>query len=163
MGLKRTDEFGQDAVRIALTSGLTRNQVASDLLPAGHYVAMSREGGRGHADAEQMDHRPSRHGRGYKNENLSITQENGRLRRGVQLFEKERGLWTRWRNGESLSDIGRALCKRAASVPAVVVAKGGIASATRRRRRPDALLPLPEREESSRGLVCPPFTAPHCL
>jgi len=31
MGTKRTDEFRQDAVRIALTSGLTRRQVASDL------------------------------------------------------------------------------------------------------------------------------------
>ena len=30
MGLKRTDEFCQDAVRIALTSGLTRKQVADD-------------------------------------------------------------------------------------------------------------------------------------
>jgi hypothetical protein len=33
MGLKRTDEFQQDAVRIALTSGLTRKQVADDPLP----------------------------------------------------------------------------------------------------------------------------------
>ena len=33
MGLKRTDEFRQDAVRIALTSGLTRKQVADDPLP----------------------------------------------------------------------------------------------------------------------------------
>ncbi len=31
MGLKRTDEFRQDAVRIALISGLTRKQVAYDL------------------------------------------------------------------------------------------------------------------------------------
>lgn len=31
MGRTRTDEFRQDAVRIALTSGLTRKQVASDL------------------------------------------------------------------------------------------------------------------------------------
>ena len=31
MGLKRTDEFREDAVRIALTSGLTRKQVANDL------------------------------------------------------------------------------------------------------------------------------------
>lgn len=31
MGLKRTGEFRADAVRIALTSGLTRNQVADDL------------------------------------------------------------------------------------------------------------------------------------
>ena len=31
MGLKRTNEFRQDAVRIALTSWLTRKQVADDL------------------------------------------------------------------------------------------------------------------------------------
>ena len=31
MGMKRTAEFRADAVRIALTSGLTRKQVASDL------------------------------------------------------------------------------------------------------------------------------------
>ena len=31
MGLKRTDEFRKDAVRIALTSGPTRKQVADDL------------------------------------------------------------------------------------------------------------------------------------
>ncbi len=31
MGLKRTDKFRADAVRIALTSGMTSKQVASDL------------------------------------------------------------------------------------------------------------------------------------
>jgi transposase len=31
MGLKRTDEFRKDAVRSALTGGLTRMQVADDL------------------------------------------------------------------------------------------------------------------------------------
>ena len=31
MGLKQTNEFRKDAVRIALTSGLTRKQVADDL------------------------------------------------------------------------------------------------------------------------------------
>ena len=31
MGLQRADEFRQDAVRIALKSGLTRKQVADDL------------------------------------------------------------------------------------------------------------------------------------
>ena len=31
MGLKRTNEFRQDAVRITLASGLTRKQVAYDL------------------------------------------------------------------------------------------------------------------------------------
>ena len=52
MGLKRTDEFRQDAVRIALTSGLTRKQVADDL---GRDV-----------DAEQMDYRAPRHGCGVE-------------------------------------------------------------------------------------------------
>ena len=31
MGLKQTEDFRQDAVRIGLTSGLTRKQVADDL------------------------------------------------------------------------------------------------------------------------------------
>ena len=31
MGTGRTDEFRKDAVRIALTSGLTRKQIADDL------------------------------------------------------------------------------------------------------------------------------------
>lgn len=31
MGLKRTDAFRKDAVRIALSSGLARRQVAADL------------------------------------------------------------------------------------------------------------------------------------
>jgi len=56
VGLTRTDEFRKDAVRIALTSGLTRKQVADDLgvrYPAGHCSAMSREGD---VDAEQMDY-----------------------------------------------------------------------------------------------------------
>ena len=63
---------------------------------------------------------------------------------------KKLELWTRWKNGETLSDIGRALGKHAASVFAVVVAKGGIAPAIRR-RRPGSLTQS-EREEISRGL-----------
>ena len=62
MGLKRTDEFRKDAVRIALTSGLTRKQVADDPLPDRVFPKeMSREGGRRCVDAEQMDHPASRH------------------------------------------------------------------------------------------------------
>ena len=59
-------------------------------------------------------------------------------------------LWTRWKNGESLSDIGRALGKHAASVFTIVVAKGGIAPAIKRRR--SGSLTQSEREEISRGL-----------
>ena len=56
MGLKRTEEFRQDAVRIALTSGLTRKQVADDLgvhCPAGDCAAICREGPRGSGDAPE--------------------------------------------------------------------------------------------------------------
>lgn len=60
-------------------------------------------------------------------------------------------LWARWKAGESLSDIGRALGKHAGSIHGVVAACGGIAPAERRRSRL-ALTPS-EREEISRGLA----------
>jgi hypothetical protein len=47
MGRTRTDEFRKDAVRIALTSRLTRKQVADDRgvhCPAGDCKAICREG-----------------------------------------------------------------------------------------------------------------------
>ena len=60
-------------------------------------------------------------------------------------------LWRRWKAGETLSDIGRALGKHAASVFGVVVAKGGFAPVARSRK--SGSLSLMEREEISRGLV----------
>jgi DNA-binding CsgD family transcriptional regulator len=74
---------------------------------------------------------------------------SGTGRPGLSAAQKLE-LWTLWKNGESLSDIGRALGKHAALVFAVVVAKGGIAPAIRR-RRPGSLTQS-EREEISRGL-----------
>ena len=41
--------------------------------------------------------------------------------------EQKVELWRRWKAGETLSDIGRALGKPAAFVFGVVVAKGGFA------------------------------------
>jgi IS30 family transposase len=64
---------------------------------------------------------------------------------------QRRELWTRWQEGQSLSEIGRALGKRASSVFGVVRASGGIAPAARRRR--ELALTLAEREEISRGLA----------
>ena len=55
MGLKPTNEFRQGAVRIALTSRLTRKQVADDLGV-----------GSWHIDAEQMNHSTSRQERGFE-------------------------------------------------------------------------------------------------
>jgi IS30 family transposase len=59
-------------------------------------------------------------------------------------------LWQRWRSGQSLSDIGRALGKPPASVFGYLRSGGGISPAPRR-RSPRALTPA-EREEISRGL-----------
>jgi IS30 family transposase len=60
-------------------------------------------------------------------------------------------LWKRWKRGQSLSDIGRALGKHAGSIHGVVSAKGGIAPARRLRSR--IALTLGEREEISRGIA----------
>lgn len=65
--------------------------------------------------------------------------------------EQKAELWRRWKAGETLSDIGRALGKHAASVFGVVAAKGGFAPVARSRR--SGSLSVMEREEISRGLV----------
>ena len=65
--------------------------------------------------------------------------------------EQKAELWRRWKAGETLSDIGRALGKHAASVFGVVLAKGGVAPAHRSRK--SGSLSLTEREEISRCLV----------
>ena len=67
MGLKRTDEFRKDAVRIALSSGLTRRQLADDLgvgmSTLNKWITANRE-----IDV-------------VSKEDLSLIQENDRLRR----------------------------------------------------------------------------------
>ncbi len=60
-------------------------------------------------------------------------------------------LWERWRAGESVSDIARALKKPPGSIHGMLRATGGISPPQRRRRR-CALTPA-EREEISRGLA----------
>ena len=75
-----------------------------------------------------------------------------RGRRGLTTSQKAE-LWRRWKDGQSLTDIGLALGKHAASIHSVLLPKGGIAPATRRRSR--LALSLAEREEISRGIVPP--------
>ncbi len=70
--------------------------------------------------------------------------------RGISM-EQRRDLWARWKAGQSLSEIGRALGKAAGSVFDVVRAKGGIAPTERKRDKGE--LTLQEREEISRGLA----------
>ena len=60
-------------------------------------------------------------------------------------------LWRRWRRGESLSDIGRALGRIRRTVHHVVAAHGGVPPRARTRSR--SALTLAEREEISRGLA----------
>jgi IS30 family transposase len=70
-------------------------------------------------------------------------------KRGLDSNERA-DLWRRWRAGQSLSDIARALEKPPGSVFGFVAANGGISPATRKRKR--NALTLQEREEISRGL-----------
>ena len=65
--------------------------------------------------------------------------------------EAGRELWRRWKSGESLSEIGRALGKKSGSVYARLRATGGIGPAERVRAARS--LTLADREEISRGLA----------
>ena len=76
MGLKRTDEFRQDAVRIALTSGLTRKQVAADL---GVGMSTLNKWTTAHRDTDAVSQ-----------EDLDLAKENERRRREIRLLKEER-------------------------------------------------------------------------
>lgn len=76
MGHGRTDEFRKDAVRIALTSGLTRKQVADDL---GVGMSTLNKWIMAHRDTDVVP-----------KEDLSLAQENDRLRRENRILKEER-------------------------------------------------------------------------
>ena len=76
MGQKRTGEFRQDAVRIALTSGLTRRQVADDL---GVGMSTLNKWIAAHRDTDVVS-----------KEDLDLAKENDRLRREIKLLKEER-------------------------------------------------------------------------
>lgn len=60
-------------------------------------------------------------------------------------------MWARWKAGESMSDIGRALGKPPASIFALLAVHGGIARPPR--RRATRALTEADREQISRGLA----------
>ena len=76
MGLKQTEEFRQDAVRIGLTSGLTRKQVADDL---GIGMSTLNKWITVHRDTDLVS-----------KEDLDLAKENDLLRREVRLLREER-------------------------------------------------------------------------
>ena len=80
MGLKRTEEFRQDAVRIALTSGLTRKQVADDL---GVGMSTLNKWITAYRDTDVVS-----------KEDLDLAQENERLRREIRLLQEEYPSWS---------------------------------------------------------------------
>ena len=71
-------------------------------------------------------------------------------RPGLSAAQKQE-LWMLWKNGQSLSDIGRSLGKHAGSIFGVLSARGGIAPQSR--TRSVRSLRSAEREEISRGLA----------
>ena len=60
-------------------------------------------------------------------------------------------VWERWRDGESLSEIARAVGKQPGSIHGLLAARGGISP--RVRRRSPRTLSEEEREEISRGIA----------
>ena len=78
MELKRKNEFRKDAVRIALTSGLTRKQVADDL---GVGMSTLNKWITSHRDTDVVS-----------KEDLGLAQENDRLRRENRILKEERDI-----------------------------------------------------------------------
>jgi IS30 family transposase len=72
-------------------------------------------------------------------------------RRREYSAEERRELWARWKRGESVSDIGRALDRAPATIHHTIRHYGGVPPAERRRGR--LALTLREREEISRGVA----------
>jgi IS30 family transposase len=73
-----------------------------------------------------------------------------RKRRGLSAEQKAE-LWKRWKAGQSLQEIGRAIGKDHVVVHFVLARRGGIAPPRRRRSR--RTLTLSEREDISRGIA----------
>ncbi|HET9863505.1 MAG TPA: IS30 family transposase [Steroidobacteraceae bacterium] len=74
-----------------------------------------------------------------------------RIRRFAWSAAERRELWDRWRQGQGLVEIARALSRPTPSVQNLLTRNGGIAPPVRRRSL--RVLQLPEREEISRGLA----------
>ena len=74
----------------------------------------------------------------------------GRGRLGLSALDK-REIWSRWKAGYTLHEIGRAHGKSHTAIRAVLLPRGGILPLARRRSR--LALTFSERENISRGLA----------
>jgi len=77
-----------------------------------------------------------------------MTQGN---RAGLSAMQKTE-IWSRWKAGQSLHEIGRAFGKGHSSIRFLVLQHGGIVP--RARRRSLLALTMAEREDISRGIAC---------
>ncbi len=78
MGRTKSEKFRQEAVRIALTSGLTRKQVASDL---GVGLSTLNKWVTTHKTTSDVT-----------SEDLELAKENERLRREIRILKEERDI-----------------------------------------------------------------------
>ena len=69
---------------------------------------------------------------------------------GLSAIEKS-DIWSRWKAGQSLHEIGRAFDKPHSSIRCLLLPRGGIAPAARGRSR--LALTRAEREDISRGIA----------
>ena len=73
--------------------------------------------------------------------------------------EQRTDMWCRWEAGESLHEIGRAFGKGHGSIRFLLMQRGGIVPAAR--RRSPRTLTLAEREDISRGIASGSVGNPH--
>src|SRR3989441_9211900 len=66
-------------------------------------------------------------------------------------FTQRSAIWSRWKSGQSLHEIGRAFGKPHSCIRCLLLPRGGIPPAVRRRSR--LVLTLAEREDISRGIA----------
>jgi len=72
--------------------------------------------------------------------------------RRTRLFLTQRTeIWRRWKSGQSLHELGHAFGKPPSCIRCLLLPRGGIPSAAR--RRSPLALPLAEREDISRGVA----------
>ncbi|MGW7449812.1 IS3 family transposase, partial [Kitasatospora sp. NPDC054795] len=81
-----------------------------------------------------------------------------RLGRPGMSDTQKRELWDRWKAGESISEISRALGRPPGSIFTIIKSNGGYVPPVRQRR--DSQLTLAERESISRGLARGAYGAP---
>ena len=102
MGTVRTDEFRKDAVRIALTSGLSRKQIAEDL---GVGMSTLNKWITAHRDTDVVSQ-----------EDRELAIENERLRRENRILREERDILKKATEGSTGQRNGsvECICRRRA-------------------------------------------------